>query len=82
MLVAPVDTLTVSEVFALTRFGELTLSEGGLLVQPTELERPGPGAQAVAAENGRRKVLRRRLQREPQRDQPAVPEPDDTRAGR
>lgn len=29
MLVAPVDTLTVSEVFDLTSFGELTLSEGG-----------------------------------------------------
>ena len=37
----PVDTLTVSEVFDLTSFGELTLSEGGLLVQPTELARPG-----------------------------------------
>ena len=37
----PVDALTVSEVFDLTRFGELTLSEGGLLVQPTELARPG-----------------------------------------
>ena len=30
MLVEPVDVLTVSEVFALTSFGELTLSEGGL----------------------------------------------------
>ena len=39
----PVDTLTVSEVFDLTSFGELTLSEGGLLVQPTELARPGTG---------------------------------------
>ncbi len=57
MLVAPADTLTVSEVFALTRFGELTLSEGGLLVQPTELERPGPAAQAIAAQNERRRVL-------------------------
>ena len=41
MLVQPVDALTVSEVFDLTSFGELTLSEGGLLVQPTELARPG-----------------------------------------
>ena len=50
MLVTPVDTLTVSEVFDLTSFGELTLSEAGLLVQPTELARPGsPEAAAVAA---------------------------------
>lgn len=58
MLVAPADTLTVSEVFALTRFGELTLSEGGLLVQPTELARPGtPAATEVAQDNGLRRIL-------------------------
>jgi predicted extracellular nuclease len=57
MLVEPVDTLTVSEVFALTRFGELTLSEGGLLVQKTEVARPGPAAEAVEAENLRRQIL-------------------------
>ena len=39
MLVNPEDTLTVSEVFDLTSFGELTLSDGGVLVQPTELAR-------------------------------------------
>ncbi|MGY1987475.1 ExeM/NucH family extracellular endonuclease [Blastococcus sp. SYSU DS0669] len=58
MLVAPADTLTVSEVFDLTSFGELTLSEGGLLVQPTELARPGTAeAEAVAAENALRRVV-------------------------
>jgi len=57
MLVTPVDVLTVSEVFDLTRFGELTLSEGGVLVQPTELARPGPEAQAIAAENLRRLII-------------------------
>ncbi|PRY14453.1 ExeM/NucH family extracellular endonuclease [Kineococcus rhizosphaerae] len=57
MLVAPADRLTVSEVFDLTSFGELTLSEGGLLVQPTELARPGAGAAAVAAENTRRSIV-------------------------
>ena len=57
MRVAPVDTLTVSEVFDLTSFGELTLSEGGLLVQPTELARPGAGAQAIAAENTLRRIV-------------------------
>ena len=57
MLVAPADTLTVSEVFDLTSFGELTLSEGGLLVQPTELARPGPAAQAIAAGNTLRRIV-------------------------
>lgn len=57
MLVAPADALTVSEVFDLTSFGELTLSEGGLLVQPTELARPGAAAQAIAAENALRRVV-------------------------
>jgi predicted extracellular nuclease len=58
MRVAPVDTLTVSEVFSLTRFGELTLSEGGLLVQPTELARPGtPEAAAIEADNELRRIL-------------------------
>ncbi|WP_236834087.1 ExeM/NucH family extracellular endonuclease [Blastococcus sp. KM273129] len=58
MLVAPVDTLTVSEVFDLTSFGELTLSEGGLLVQPTELARPGTAAaEAVVAENVLRRIV-------------------------
>ncbi len=58
MRVAPVDTLTVSEVFNLTRFGELMLSEGGLLVQPTELADAGsPEAAAIAAENERRRII-------------------------
>ncbi|NAZ86610.1 ExeM/NucH family extracellular endonuclease [Kineococcus indalonis] len=56
--VEPADRLTVSEVYALTSYGELTLSEGGLLVQPTELARPGSeGAEAVAAANTARKIL-------------------------
>ncbi|KGH46660.1 endonuclease [Modestobacter caceresii] len=57
MLVEPVDTLTVSEVYALTSYGELTLSEGGLLVQPTELARPGAGADAIAADNALRRIV-------------------------
>ena len=58
MLVAPADTLTVSEVFNLTRFGELMLSEGGVLVQPTELADAGsPEAAAIAAENERRRII-------------------------
>jgi uncharacterized protein len=57
MLVAPADVLTVSEVFELTRFGELTLSEGGLLVQPTEAALPGADAAAVAAQNVLRRIV-------------------------
>ena len=57
MLVRPADALTVSEVFDLTTYGELTLSEGGLLVQPTELARPGAEADAIAAENARRSIV-------------------------
>ena len=58
MLVTPADVLTVSEVFNLTRFGELMLSEGGVLVQPTELADAGsPEAAAIAAENERRRII-------------------------
>ncbi|SNS50857.1 hypothetical protein SAMN06893096_104422 [Geodermatophilus pulveris] len=57
MLVEPADALTVSEVFDLTSSGELTLSEGGLLVQPTELARPGtPEAARVVEENALRRI--------------------------
>ncbi|WP_346623359.1 ExeM/NucH family extracellular endonuclease [Blastococcus montanus] len=57
MLVEPADTLTVSEVYDLTRYGDLTLSAGGVLVQPTEVARPGPAAEAVAAENTLRRIV-------------------------
>jgi predicted extracellular nuclease len=57
MLVEPVDTLTVSEVFDLTSFGELTLSEGGMLVQPTEQAHPGSaGALEIAQQNKLRRI--------------------------
>ncbi|HYO37696.1 MAG TPA: ExeM/NucH family extracellular endonuclease [Geodermatophilus sp.] len=57
MRVQPADALIVSEVFDLTSFGELTLSEGGVLVQPTEVARPGPAAEAVAAGNALRGIV-------------------------
>ncbi len=58
MLVAPADRLTVSEVYGLTSYGELTLSADGLLVQPTELARPGtPAAQRIAARNTERSIV-------------------------
>ena len=57
MLVRVADRLTVSEVFGLTSFGALTLSEGGLLVTPTEAAELGAAADAVAAENLRRSLV-------------------------
>jgi uncharacterized protein len=58
MLVDTADVLTVSEVFNLTRFGELMLSEGGLLVQPTELADAGsPEAASIAAANEQRRIV-------------------------
>ncbi len=57
MRVRPADVLTVSEVFKLVQFGELVLSEGGVLVQPTEAARPGPAARAVAAGNAVRRIV-------------------------
>ena len=84
MLVAPVDPLTVSEVFDLTSFGELTLSEGGVLVQPTELARPGtPEAAAVAAGNAAapHHPGRRHGRAPGQRDHPPVPVARPPRSG-
>lgn len=57
MLVQPADALTVSEVYDLTRYGDLTLSEGGVLVQPTEMARPGAAAEAVATDNTLRRIV-------------------------
>ncbi len=58
MRVEPADPLTVSDVFDLTSFGELTLSQGGVLVQPTEVARPGtPEAAGVAAGNALRGIV-------------------------
>lgn len=57
MLVRPTRVLTVSEVYNLTRFGELTLSSNGVLVQPTELARPGRAADRIAARNALRSIV-------------------------
>ena len=57
MLATPVDTLTVSEVFNLNRFGEVVLSQGGRLVIPTETAEPGTAAQAVMASNAARRLV-------------------------
>lgn len=57
MYVTPVDKLTVSEVYNLNRFGEITLSEGGRLLNPTEIAEPGAEAQAVMAANQARRII-------------------------
>jgi predicted extracellular nuclease len=57
MLVEYVQTLAVTEVFTLARFGEVALSAGGRLYNPTAVATPGAAAQAVSAENARRRIL-------------------------
>ncbi|MEZ5285047.1 MAG: ExeM/NucH family extracellular endonuclease [Vicinamibacterales bacterium] len=51
MLVRLPQTLIVTEHFLLGRFGEVLLSSGSRLFQPTHLFRPGPDADAVQAAN-------------------------------
>ncbi|HKQ99899.1 MAG TPA: ExeM/NucH family extracellular endonuclease [Pyrinomonadaceae bacterium] len=58
MLVTIPETLTVSEVFNLGRFGEVMLSSDGRMFQPTNSNPPNsPGAIAEANANLRRKIL-------------------------
>ncbi|SDD06115.1 hypothetical protein SAMN05660690_3266 [Geodermatophilus telluris] len=63
VLVAPDAGLVVSDVFPLVGgaaggFGELTLAADRVLLQPTEVARPGtPEAAAVAADNALRRVV-------------------------
>ncbi len=51
MLVRIPQTLTVTEHFQLGRFGQVVLSSGGRLAQPTNIAAPGAAAQAVQAQN-------------------------------
>ncbi|MGH8882373.1 MAG: hypothetical protein ACRD0P_34355, partial [Stackebrandtia sp.] len=51
------QTLTVSEHFQLGRFGEVTVSSGGRLFQPTERAEPGAPAKELAEEAARRRLL-------------------------
>lgn len=57
MLVTFDQELTVSENFNLGRFGEIVLSSGGRLYQPTHLVAPGAPAQALAAANALNKIF-------------------------
>jgi len=56
MLVRLPQRLSVTETFQLGRFGELRLSSGGRLRQPTDVATPGEAAAAVAAGNARNVV--------------------------
>lgn len=51
MLAVAPQTLTVTEHFQLGRFGEILVSSGGRLDQPTTVAAPGAPAQAVQAAN-------------------------------
>jgi len=51
MLVRMAQELTVTEHFQLGRFGQVVLSSGGRLPQPTNVVRPGPDAVALQAQN-------------------------------
>jgi predicted extracellular nuclease len=56
MLVAPVQELTVTEVYDLNRYGEVLLAQGGRLISPTEAAAPGAAAQDVLAQNAARSI--------------------------
>jgi len=57
MLVSIPGPLTVSQNYFLGRYGQLTLSAGGRLLTPTNVARPGAAANAVDADNARRRIL-------------------------
>lgn len=51
------QTLTVTELFQLGRHGQLTLSSGGRLYQPTHSAEPGAAANAVQAANDLNQII-------------------------
>ena len=57
MLVDFPEQLTVTEHYLLGRFGQVTLSSGGRLQQPTNVVAPGAAANALQAQNDRRRIL-------------------------
>ena len=57
MLVRMAQTLTVTEHFQLGRFGEVLLSSGGRLQQPTNVVEPGAPAIALQAQNDLNQIL-------------------------
>jgi predicted extracellular nuclease len=57
MLVRLPQTLFVTEHFQLGRFGQVVLSSGDRLYQPTQVTTPGPPALALQAENDRNRII-------------------------
>ncbi len=57
MLVSFPMTLTVTEHYNLGRFGEVALSAGGRLLNPTNVITPGAPASALAAQNNLSRIL-------------------------
>lgn len=57
MLVRLPQTLYVTEHFQLGRFGQVVMSSGGPLLQPTHAVAPGAAAQAYAAENALNRII-------------------------
>jgi uncharacterized protein len=57
MLLTFPEALSVTEHFQLGRFGEVSVSSEGRLIQPTNVVEPGAPAIALAAENARRRLL-------------------------
>ena len=57
MLVEIDQELTVTETFSLGRFGEVVLSSGGRLLNPTNVVEPGSAAIALQAANNLRRIV-------------------------
>jgi len=57
MLVRLPQTLYVTEHFQLGRFGQVVLSSGDRLSQPTEIALPGPAAKAIADANALNRII-------------------------
>lgn len=57
MLVTFPQELSVTEHYQLGRFGQVTLSSGGRLQQPTNVVEPGLPANALQAANDRRRII-------------------------
>ncbi len=57
MLVRMAQTLYVTEHFQLGRFGQVVMSSGGRIFQPTALVAPGPAALAMQASNNLNRLI-------------------------
>jgi uncharacterized protein len=75
MLVQTVQPLTVTETFTLGRFGELSLSAGGRLSNPTSVVEPGAPAIALADANDRSRIILDDANGQQNRDPILYPQP-------